>query len=63
MQEAREGISEKLTVQSSRAVVIPYRGRVYSAYEFFCSYDGEFYFVYADAVTGNQLFVENASKG
>ncbi len=60
LQEAYEGLDEKLTVESSRPVLIPYRGKTYSAYEFFCSFDGGYYFVYTDAGTGNQLFVKQA---
>jgi len=58
MQEARDRLDSKLVVESTRSVVFPYRGKTYSAYEFFCSYDGGFYYVYADATTGNQLFVK-----
>lgn len=58
LQEGYDGLEDRLTVESSRAVVFPYRGKTYSAYEFFCSMDGEFYFIYVDAMTGNQLFVK-----
>ena len=57
MQDAVDNLDKKLTVESSRAVVFPYRGKTYSAYEFFCSADGEFYYLYTDALTGNQLFI------
>ena len=60
MQQAMDGLDEKLTVESTRAVVFPYRGKTYSAYEFFCSYDGEFYHLYVDAESGNQLFIKKA---
>ena len=58
LQEAYDALDEKLTVESSRAVVFPYKGKTYSAYEFFCSVDGDFYFIYTDVETGNQLFVK-----
>ncbi len=60
LQEAQDALSEKLVVEASRAVVFPYRGKTYSAYEFFVSADGEYYFLYTDATTGSQLFIKRA---
>jgi germination protein YpeB len=60
LQEAQDALHESLTVESSRAVLFPYRGRSYSAYEFFVSVDGGYYFLYTDATTGNQLFIKRA---
>ena len=60
LQEAMDGLDDKLTVESSRAVVFPYRGKTYSAYEFLARVDEQYYCLYTDAETGNQLFVKRA---
>ena len=57
MQEARDGLSDKLTVESSKTVLFEHKGREILAYEFFCSYDGKLYFVYVDAMDGRELFI------
>ena len=61
MQEARDKLSEKLTVESSRLVMFQHKGREMMAYEFFCSYDGSLYFVYLDAENGQELFLVNSA--
>ncbi|MBQ9714074.1 MAG: germination protein YpeB [Clostridia bacterium] len=58
--QAREQLHEKLTVESSRlAVVNTKRGEI-PAYEFLCSYENENYFVYLDAMTGEEISIVNA---
>ena len=60
MEQAKNKLSDKLTVEASRLVLFEHDDREYTAYEFFCSYGGEFYFVYTDAMNGNELFIVNA---
>ena len=60
MQEACDKLSDKLTVESSRLVLFEHKGREMTAYEFFCSFDGELYFLYLDATSGDELFIVNS---
>ena len=60
MQEARDRLSDKLTVESSRIVLFEHKGREMTAYEFFCAYDDKSYFVYIDASDGRELFIVNS---
>ena len=60
MQEARDRLSDKLTVEASRLVLFQHKGQEMTAYEFFCSYGGETYFVYLDAEDGRELFIVNS---
>jgi len=60
---AREKISDKLTVESVTLAVIPTRGRgERTTYEFLCSYDGNLYFVYLDARTGEEVDILGADE-
>ena len=60
MQEARDRLSDKLTVESSRMVLFEHKGEEVTAYEFFCAYDDKTYFVYVDATDGRELFIVNS---
>ena len=60
MQQAREKLSDKLTVESSRLVLFEHKGREVTAYEFFCAYGGQTYFVYLDANDGRELYIVNS---
>ena len=60
--QAQAKLHDKLTVEASRLVVFQHKGREYTAYEFFCSYDGQYYFVYTDANTGEELFLVNSKN-
>ena len=62
MQDARDRLSDKLTVESSRMVLFDHKGEEMTAYEFFCSYDGKMYFVYVDANDGRELFIVNSNN-
>ena len=55
--EAREKLSDRLNVESSRLTVVPVRGKEVTAYEFLCEYEGERYFVYIDADTGEEVMI------
>jgi spore germination protein len=60
MQQAREKLSDKLTVESSRLVLFEHKGREIAAYEFFCAYGGQTYFIYLDADDGRELYIVNS---
>lgn len=62
MQKAREKLSDKLTVENGRTAVISTRRGERIAYEFICSFDGQIYFVYVDANTGEELSILNAGQ-
>lgn len=58
--DAYEKLHEKLTVESSRLAVLKMGREERAAYEFLCSYEGEMYFVYVDANTGEEVSIINA---
>ena len=62
MQEARDNLSDRLTVEASETVLFEYKGREVLAYEFFCSFDGKLYFIYVDAMDGRELFIVDAKS-
>ncbi|MFI3166961.1 MAG: germination protein YpeB [Bacillota bacterium] len=65
--EARSKINKNLNVQTEKLVVIPSGNSEKLCYEFCGEVEGQTYFVYIDAKTGNQadvlMVVENATKG
>ncbi len=67
LSEAREKISSNLNVQTEKLVVIPLGASEKLCYEFKGEKDGQTYFVYIDAKTGNQaeifMVVENPARG
>jgi spore germination protein len=62
MEQAREKLSDRLTVEAAEMVLFQHKGREVLAYEFFCSFDGKLYFVYMDAQDGSELFIVNANN-
>ena len=62
MASAREKLSDKLEVESSRTALIATRRGERLAYEFICSYGGQMYFVYVDADTGEELSILNVGQ-
>ncbi len=62
MQEARDNLSDRLTVEASETVFFEHKGREVLAYEFFCSFDGKLYFIYVDAMDGRELFIVDAKS-
>lgn len=60
--QAKEKLSDKLTIESHRTALIATQRGERLAYEFICSYDGQMYFVYMDAQTGDELSILNAGK-
>lgn len=57
VEQARGRLSEKLTPETQRLVVVPVRGKEVVAYEFLCSCGDENYFVYIDAKTGEEALI------
>ncbi len=62
LETAQEGLYDGLTVEASRLAVVKAKGGERPAYEFFCSYKDERYFVYVDANSGEELAIVNAKN-
>lgn len=62
MKNARERLSEKLSVEASRLAVVRTAVGERAAYEFLCQYDNVYYYVYIDAETGEELAIINAEN-
>ncbi len=62
LEKAQEGLYDGLTVEASRLAVVRAKGGERPAYEFFCSYKDEQYFVYVDANSGEELSIVNAKS-
>ncbi len=60
--EAYGKLHKKLTVEASRLAVVRTARGERVAYEFFCSYGEEQYFVYLDAETGKEISIVNAKQ-
>lgn len=58
--EAYEKLHKALEVESSQLAVVSTQRGERSAYEFLCSYGEERYFVYLDAVTGEEIAIVNS---
>lgn len=58
--QAKDKLNEKLNVESARVAVVKTMRGERAAYEFFCSYGKEQYFVYLDAENGNEISIVNA---
>lgn len=58
--EAKDKLYDQLSVEASRLAVVHTARGERAAYEFFCSYGEENYFVYLDAVSGNEISIVNA---
>ncbi len=59
MQEAQSKLHKGLTVDFSRLVVVKTKRGERAAYEFLCSYEGEKYLIYTDAVNGEEISILN----
>lgn len=57
--EAQEKLNPNLRVDASRLTVIPVDGKETAAYEFVCDYQGDTYFIYVDAMTGEEVRILN----
>lgn len=64
--EARDRLNDCLDVYASRLALIPARGEEKLCYEFVCGFDGNEYFIYIDAKTGEEsaiYLVEDSKQG
>ena len=59
---AREKLSDKLVMESARLAVVNTARGERTAYEFLCSYQDTYYYVYMDAETGDEIAIINAQK-
>ena len=62
LEQAQEKLHDKLQVEASRLAVVKAARGERAAYEFFCSYGEENYFVYLDASNGEELSILNAKN-
>lgn len=62
MSNARDKISDKLSVESSRLTVVHTARGERPAYEFLCCYQKSYYYVYIDANTGEEIAIINAQN-
>ena len=62
LEKAQETLHEKLEVEASRLAVVKAVGGERTAYEFFCAYGEDRYFVYLDAVSGEELAIINTKN-
>ena len=60
MEEAQSRLSPKLSVEATRSVLFEKDGKEVLAYEFFCGYNEDYYFVYIDAMSGEEFAICNA---
>lgn len=60
LQTAKDKLHEALTVEASRLAVVKANRGERLAYEFYCSYGDENYFVFLDAMTGDEISIVNA---
>ena len=62
LETAQEKLHDGITVESSRLAVVKSAGGERAAYEFLCSYKGEQYFIYTDAMNGAELAIVNVKN-
>lgn len=60
LEEAQSKLNSKLSVEASRTVLFEEDGREVLAYEFFCGCEDNYYFVYVDAMSGEEFAICNA---
>jgi spore germination protein len=60
--EAYEKLYDKLSVESSRLTVVKTVRGERPAYEFLCTYDGETYLVFLDALNGEEISILNTKN-
>lgn len=59
MEAAKESLHDGIRVETSRLAVVQAAGGERTAYEFLCSYKDEKYFIYTDAMSGEELAIVN----
>lgn len=60
LQTAKEKLHDALAVEASRLAVVKTKRGERLAYEFYCNYETENYFVFLDAMTGEEISIVNA---
>lgn len=60
--QAYDRLHEKLSVESARLAVVRTARGERAAYEFLCSYGGENYFVFLDAINGEEIAIVNTKN-
>ncbi len=60
--QAYDKLHEKLDVQSARLAVVRTARGERAAYEFLCAYNGENYFVFLDATSGEEIAIVNTKN-
>ncbi len=62
LEQAQSGLHKGLQVEASRLAVVQTARGERTAYEFICSYAGERYFVYTDAINGEEISIVNVKN-
>lgn len=62
METAREKLSKKLALESARVAMVNTARGERIAYEFLCSYQNTYYYVYIDGETGDEIAIINAQN-
>ena len=62
MAQAADKLYKGLSIESARLAVVKAAGGERAAYEFVCSHKKETYFIYVDAVTGEEIAIVNAKS-
>ncbi len=60
--QAQENLRKGVEVEASRLAVVQTARGERAAYEFLCSYKGEKYFIYTDAVNGDEISIVNVKN-
>ena len=62
METAQEKLSKKVQVEATKPVVVETARGERVAYEFLCSYEDEYYYIYIDGQTGDEIAIMNAKN-
>ncbi|MBQ8323107.1 MAG: germination protein YpeB [Clostridia bacterium] len=62
LEQAQNNLREGVEVEASRLAVVQTARGERAAYEFLCSYKGEKYFIYTDAVNGDEISIVNVKN-
>ena len=62
METAQEKLSKKVQVEATKPVVVETARGERVAYEFLCSYEDEYYYIYIDGQTGDEIAIMNANN-
>ena len=62
LETARGKLNKKISMESARLAVVNTARGERTAYEFLCSYQDSYYYVYIDAETGDEIAIINAQN-